>query len=450
MAAVFASCQKAEVSEPASNDFQLNITVADLGTSDELATKAMIKTLWTKGNVIQIWYDSNSGSDPNLEIKYDGTKWEMNADYNGNSTPSAGEGKIKALYFGQVRAASKDSYIFKNNTLTFNISNWNFLTEIQVVVTGITGNASDYYLACDKFAPFNNYTVAADTITAIAGSKGDAATGFESEVNPGCATFVFATADYTTGDATDTYKFTLKNNNDNYTEVYYTPAAKSFPKDTKCIKGIKMAKKSFTTGKTNGHYWAQLWEDGPCWATTNIGASNSSDYGYYFAWGYTAGYVRYYNYWALNNNYSNTTQFNSTYFSNYNPEGNVLDAGHDAATQNWSADWRMPTSAELMTLINMDSSNKCTVEYDNNDNIIIITGKGDYSANSISFRVSGYGTGSDLSGYGDYGYCWSSTQRESDKAYYLYFSFSPDNKSTYVLSSSKHYGYPVRPVRSFL
>ena len=38
------------------------------------------------------------------------------------------------------------------------------------------------------------------------------------------------------------------------------------------------------------HDKVQLWEGGPYWATTNIGAENPEDYGYYFWWGDTVGY----------------------------------------------------------------------------------------------------------------------------------------------------------------
>ena len=236
-AMVLASCQKAEFSEPVSDDFQLNVTVADLG-GGEADTKAMIKTCWAEGDQISIWYDDNT-STADLVIEYDGSKWNK---YSGNA-PSGGDGKyLKAMYNGDVIVVSKDSYIFTNNTLTFNIANWTFLTEIQVVVTGITGNASDYSLACDKFWPIDSYKVSADTITATTGTKGQPATGFESAANPGCATFVFATADYTTGDATDTYKFTLKKGG--ATKVY-TPEERSFLKDPTGIKAIKMAESSF-------------------------------------------------------------------------------------------------------------------------------------------------------------------------------------------------------------
>ena len=36
----------------------------------------------------------------------------------------------------------------------------------------------------------------------------------------------------------------------------------------------------------------QLWDGGPYWATTNIGAEKPEDYGYYFWWGDTVGYKR--------------------------------------------------------------------------------------------------------------------------------------------------------------
>ena len=34
----------------------------------------------------------------------------------------------------------------------------------------------------------------------------------------------------------------------------------------------------------NEHNGVQLWENGPYWATTNIGAERPEDYGYYFWW----------------------------------------------------------------------------------------------------------------------------------------------------------------------
>ena len=43
---------------------------------------------------------------------------------------------------------------------------------------------------------------------------------------------------------------------------------------------------------SNNRAKVQLWENGPYWATTNIGAEKPEDYGYYFWWGDTVGYLR--------------------------------------------------------------------------------------------------------------------------------------------------------------
>ena len=44
-----------------------------------------------------------------------------------------------------------------------------------------------------------------------------------------------------------------------------------------------------STGTVNRsvHNKVQLWEDGPYWADTNIGAEKPEDYGFYFWWGDT-------------------------------------------------------------------------------------------------------------------------------------------------------------------
>ncbi len=46
------------------------------------------------------------------------------------------------------------------------------------------------------------------------------------------------------------------------------------------------------------HKGVQLWENGPYWAETNIGAEKPEDYGYYFWWGDTVGYKREGNAWV--------------------------------------------------------------------------------------------------------------------------------------------------------
>ena len=45
----------------------------------------------------------------------------------------------------------------------------------------------------------------------------------------------------------------------------------------------------WTANASDGHEKVQLWEGGPYWATTNVGADNPGEYGYYFWRGDTVG-----------------------------------------------------------------------------------------------------------------------------------------------------------------
>jgi len=53
----------------------------------------------------------------------------------------------------------------------------------------------------------------------------------------------------------------------------------------------KRARKGADVGD-NGHTKVQLWEGGPYWADTNIGAEKPWESGYHFWWGDTVGYKR--------------------------------------------------------------------------------------------------------------------------------------------------------------
>ena len=441
-ALVFASCQKAEVSAPASNDFQLNITVADLGSDNEPATKAMIKTLWTKNDTISIWYDANYGVDPDLVIVYDGSNWNKakNVTLSGNE-PSEGTSKyLKALYNDQVVVASKDSYIFKNNTLTFDIKSWNFLSEIQVVIMGITEDPANFTLACDKFTPIEGYTVAADTITAITGLKAATAIGFESEVNPGCATFKFATADYSA--AEQNFLFTLTDTK----EPLATRIVKGYSvnqtltEGTSQIKGIKMESADFQES-------VKFSADGPEWAYSNVGAESGTDYGYYFAWGYDYGCVRKNNGWVLVSNNSTAAWFfthNYNYYNYYCFPNLSATQFKDAATKAWTNLWRMPTDSEFKELIQ-----NCKVEYVFNTTGvkgIKVIGKDSYSANSIFLPAAGYGNSASLTGDGTQGLYWTSTEYSTNNGAADYLGFT--NNVVAPVQTDKYYGLSIRPVRA--
>ena len=219
----------------------------------------------------------------------------------------------------------------------------------------------------------------------------------------------------------------------------------------------------------DAHSKVQLWEGGPYWATTNIGAENPEDYGYYFWWGDTVGYTRsggtwdssYSSYYLVKWVSSAGQQMSSSPFSSsscptYNKSNSTLQSAgwidstgnlvpaHDAAHVHWGGNWRMPTDAEFSALIN-----NCTTTWTTRNGVYgrLVTGKGAYADRSIFLPAAGHGYGSCLYGPGSHGSSWSSApcSDTSDYAWNLYFDSGYFNR----YGSYRYLGQSVRPVRGF-
>ena len=204
------------------------------------------------------------------------------------------------------------------------------------------------------------------------------------------------------------------------------------------------------------HDKVQLWANGPYWATTNIGAENPEDYGYYFWWGDTVGYKREGNAWVASDgslaNFSFTSGNTPTYgkdVATLQSQGwitadGVLTPAHDAAHAHWGGTWRMPTKQELDALIS-----KCdwTWTTRNGVNGYFVKGKGAYASASIFLPCGGGGQGPSLNHAGLGGYYCSSipSSDDSDYAWNLFFI------SSYLDTgyNSRYNGQPVRPLQGF-
>ena len=204
----------------------------------------------------------------------------------------------------------------------------------------------------------------------------------------------------------------------------------------------------------------QLWENGPYWATCNVGAANPEEYGYYFWWGDMVGYKRN----ASNNGWVSVNDGSSRSFDSSNcptygksntqlqSEGYIdstgnLTAAHDAATAHLGAPWRMPTAAEFSALIN-----NCTTTWTTRNGVAgrLVTGKDAYASKSIFLPAAGYGHDSGYYGH-DSGHYWSSTPDSGDSngalyAWYHYFLSSYFGR----LVGNCFDGQSVRPVRGFV
>ncbi len=178
-----------------------------------------------------------------------------------------------------------------------------------------------------------------------------------------------------------------------------------------------------TSNKINGHEYEDLGLSVK-WATCNIGASSSSDYGNYYAWGET----------ETKSDYSSSN--NVTYGKEMgdiagNPE-------YDAATAHWGSSWRLPTYGEITEL-----RSKCKWSWatQGGHNGYKITGP---NGNSIFLPAAGFYEGASLNSVGEGGYYWSATPHEgyTDGAYGLYFNSGNSNGDWYY----RHYGRSIRPV----
>ncbi|MDE6647277.1 MAG: hypothetical protein K2K03_05510, partial [Prevotella sp.] len=193
------------------------------------------------------------------------------------------------------------------------------------------------------------------------------------------------------------------------------------------------------TGYENGHGWVDLGLSVK-WATCNVGATNPSDYGGYYAWGETQPKSRY-----GEHNYFDRLGNNDESRGIYKLNGKRVitpTSGHDTAHENWGGRWRMPTDAE-----NEELSRKCKWRWTskNGHNGYVVTGP---NGNSIFLPAAGCRKDTDFKNVGENGCYWSSTLSSSYSFWacnlYLYSRLADDFH--YPHSHHRYYGLSVRPV----
>ena len=204
------------------------------------------------------------------------------------------------------------------------------------------------------------------------------------------------------------------------------------------------------------HGKVQLWEGGPYWAETNIGAEEPWEYGYYFWWGGTVGY-RWVNYkWVATDGSSSNFSFDSSNTPNcgksiatLKSEGwitadEVLAPEYDAAHVHWGGGWRMPTKQELS-----DLNSKCVWTWTTQNGVrgYVVKGKGAYASASIFLPCAGSGFRTSFNDAGSFGRYWSSVPY-SDSGWYAWrLVFLSGSHNTNDIQRGD--GQPVRPVQGF-
>ncbi len=203
----------------------------------------------------------------------------------------------------------------------------------------------------------------------------------------------------------------------------------------------------------NGEITADDWVDlglpsGLLWASRNIGASQPTADGQYFAWGETQSKTVYsWATYAYGNSYSELTKYcNNEYFgyNGYTDDLTTLQPSDDAATANWGNGARMPTMEEIKELCD-----NCTSEW-----VTLNGAKGrkftGTNGNSIFIPAAGYLEGNGSNNSGSMGFYWSATLRTDgypNDAWQLEIN-QGTARATNSTGYHRYYGFPVRAVRS--
>ena len=209
------------------------------------------------------------------------------------------------------------------------------------------------------------------------------------------------------------------------------------PNPTTAIAKTITNSTSSATGKVNGHEWVDLGLSVK-WATCNVGATNPTGYGSYFAWGETKSKGKYEFEDCLDCLNAESYYFDSSW-GIYKEGGKMLitpDSGDDAARANWGGLWRLPTELEIEELCT-----KCTWRWGTKNGVKGYTVTGPNS-NSIFLPAAGYIYITRLDEVNACGYYWSNTLSQCSGGRGLMFG----NRSHHPQELPRYNGQSVRPV----
>lgn len=172
------------------------------------------------------------------------------------------------------------------------------------------------------------------------------------------------------------------------------------------------------------------------WASLNVGAQISSDFGNRYAWGETSA------------NKSNYTINSYEYYSNGYQDltADISNKSYDAAKAAWTGSnkWRMPTQAEMNALLD---KNNCDWTWTTIDGVAgyQVTSKVEgYTDKSIFLPANGYQDGSFYRNIGEECFYWSSTHYDGGNSWYLHGSSATEEVVNSPLE--RFYGFAIRPV----
>ena len=183
------------------------------------------------------------------------------------------------------------------------------------------------------------------------------------------------------------------------------------------------------------------------WATMNIGASKLSDPGLYFQWGDTVGYRedqvgRDKQFTWKDYKWNPSGDDDERTFTKYTNLGDILEPKDDAAHIHMKGSWHMPTSKQILELINNTTNDWIT--FDGVDGRLF-TSKKDKSK-IIFIPISGAAVIDLILNSRNFGYIWSSMLSVSHIECSQYLGTYSDGAELSILG----YRYDGRPIRGVI
>ena len=280
-----ASCNKeiAEEIPAVTSDFMVDITVPSLSGAE---TKA-VKSSWEKGDKLNIWFDGAYWNVlPQLVLTYDGTKWNasemdksilretgtFNVIYEASNSEFTEVRNNSYYYFPYKDVITSGTsakrqyavpmscyqngveYTYSEGKLTANISSWQFLTMIQVVVTGLTKSASSYALKIDGVQNTAAYAfnAATGTFTNSGNSTGGYSIGVQNK--DGIAFYFGGNSKPESRDLVFTLKERLSEK-----EIIFTKTSTALVTSATSVKAVKIGSEQFKIASDyNGYEYVDL------------------------------------------------------------------------------------------------------------------------------------------------------------------------------------------------
>lgn len=184
---------------------------------------------------------------------------------------------------------------------------------------------------------------------------------------------------------------------------------------------------------------------GTLWSTVNIGAQTPFQRGYYFSWGNLEGYVASY----TEGDYSGEIVGYSFIQSNYELTNGYqvsgsLSSAEDAAYNDSSGEWNIPTDTQFQELIN-----NCTITWVTRNGIEGKLFTSNINGKTLFLINNGYGNATTLDSPKYQAAYWTNVEDDvnTNKALAFALSTSILSNLTPVHPEEKRFGFGIRPVK---